>query len=53
MRPNLLYLKRSFSAKCKRNGKEIRGYSKPTNKTVIPATFTYFAIASYIMSWQS
>jgi hypothetical protein len=34
-----------------RNEKEIRGYSKPTNKTVIRAMFTYFAITSYIMSW--
>jgi hypothetical protein len=34
-----------------RNEREIRGYSKPTNNTVIRAMFTYFAITSYIMSW--
>jgi hypothetical protein len=37
--------------KCpKRNGKEIRGYSKQMNKSTILATFTYFAIILYLIS---
>jgi hypothetical protein len=29
--------------KCERNGREIRGYSKPANKSVTPALLTYLS----------